>query len=140
MTTRWTSTTGTQPHTRECGEDSAAPPGLLTDRGCWRRRDRTGHFTAIVWKATTGVGCGKAWCTNMPIGSTIWTGYFYVCNYTPPGEDPRPPLRTNSIDFLQHQHLEAKRIIPAHAAGNMIGAFRENVLPVLPNAKKKQQG
>lgn len=69
--------------------------------------DAWGHFTAIVWKSTTAVGCGKAWCVNMPIGPQSWTGYYYVCNYSPPG--------------------------------NMIGAFRENVLPVLWNAKPKQQ-
>ena len=34
----------------------------------------TGHFTQVVWKSTTGLGCGfNAGCR------------MYVCNYSPPG-------------------------------------------------------
>lgn len=39
----------------------------------------TGHFTQLVWKATTSVGCGKAEC-NKP-GTP---GTFLVCEYYPP--------------------------------------------------------
>jgi uncharacterized protein YkwD len=37
---------------------------------------RTGHFTQVVWKGTTHVGCGSAECG----GQRLW-----VCNYDPPG-------------------------------------------------------
>lgn len=37
---------------------------------------QTGHFTQVVWKATTEVGCGHATCK----GNDIW-----VCNYAPFG-------------------------------------------------------
>ncbi len=35
-----------------------------------------GHYTQVVWRGTTHVGCGMASCGN----SEVW-----VCNYTPPG-------------------------------------------------------
>jgi hypothetical protein len=35
-----------------------------------------GHYTQIVWRNTTEVGCGVASCGS----SEIW-----VCNYSPPG-------------------------------------------------------
>ena len=40
-----------------------------------------GHYTQVVWKRSTEVGCGKASCT-MDSGAkkTYW-----VCNYNPPG-------------------------------------------------------
>ena len=36
-----------------------------------------GHYTQIVWKGTTDLGCGYKSCSN---GSQIW-----VCNYFPAG-------------------------------------------------------
>jgi uncharacterized protein YkwD len=36
----------------------------------------TGHFTQVVWKSTTQLGCGVAQCRGMDI---------WVCNYDPPG-------------------------------------------------------
>ncbi len=45
-----------------------------------------GHYTQIVWRATTSVGCVLHTCTGgtPPPG---WTGSwdFLVCNYVPPG-------------------------------------------------------
>ncbi len=37
---------------------------------------RTGHFTQVVWKGTTELGCGVAQCAN----AELW-----VCNYGPAG-------------------------------------------------------
>lgn len=36
-----------------------------------------GHYTQVVWKATTEVGCGKAMCADK---SQVW-----ACQYTPAG-------------------------------------------------------
>jgi pathogenesis-related protein 1 len=36
-----------------------------------------GHYTQLVWKSTTEIGCGKAICTDK---SQVW-----VCNYQPAG-------------------------------------------------------
>lgn len=36
----------------------------------------TGHWTQVVWKSTTAVGCGAARCSF---------GSFVVCRYSPPG-------------------------------------------------------
>lgn len=38
----------------------------------------TGHFTQVVWKSSTGVGCGIAKGNGA-------TNAFVSCNYTPPG-------------------------------------------------------
>ncbi|CAO3693401.1 unnamed protein product [Rhizopus stolonifer] len=40
----------------------------------------TGHFTQIVWKATTEVGCGVTACDNLGKGSKL-----YTCSYKEPG-------------------------------------------------------
>jgi uncharacterized protein YkwD len=40
----------------------------------------TGHFTQVVWKDTTRLGCGVAQCSGMDI---------WVCNYDPPGNVER---------------------------------------------------
>lgn len=38
--------------------------------------DGTGHFTQVVWKSTTQIGCGLAQCGGDDL---------LVCNYSPPG-------------------------------------------------------
>ncbi|MEW6434654.1 MAG: CAP domain-containing protein [Myxococcota bacterium] len=43
-----------------------------------------GHYTQIVWRATTSVGCAMKECTaNSPFGAGAWT--YWVCDYAPPG-------------------------------------------------------
>ena len=37
---------------------------------------QTGHFTQVVWRATTEVGCGRSQCKGMDI---------WVCEYDPAG-------------------------------------------------------
>ncbi|KAJ1288869.1 hypothetical protein BS78_02G121000 [Paspalum vaginatum] len=45
----------------------SAPPG----RSC-------GHYTQVVWRASTAVGCARVVCSNN-------AGVFIICNYYPPG-------------------------------------------------------
>ncbi|TKW31499.1 hypothetical protein SEVIR_2G110000v4 [Setaria viridis] len=45
----------------------SAPPG----KSC-------GHYTQVVWRASTALGCARAVCSNN-------AGVFIVCNYSPPG-------------------------------------------------------
>jgi pathogenesis-related protein 1 len=44
-----------------------------------------GHYTQVVWRSTTRLGCGVASCTT----GSPFTGFpqweLWVCNYTPPG-------------------------------------------------------
>ncbi len=44
-----------------------------------------GHYTQLVWRNTTSVGCAMSRCTtNSPFsGSPTW--YLVVCDYSPPG-------------------------------------------------------
>ena len=37
---------------------------------------KTGHFTQVVWRGTTAVGCGRSQCN----GLDVW-----ICQYDPPG-------------------------------------------------------
>ena len=45
-----------------------------------------GHYTQVVWRGTTRVGCARATCTtNSPFpGFSTWD--FFVCDYEPPGK------------------------------------------------------
>lgn len=45
-----------------------------------------GHYSQIVWKSTTSVGCATQYCPNglANTGSDV-SPYFTVCNYDPPG-------------------------------------------------------
>jgi len=74
------------------GENLAAgSPGAMTNYGVveywYREIDKydfahggfsmdTGHFTQVVWRGTTQIGCGTTTCG----GFQLW-----VCNYDPPG-------------------------------------------------------
>jgi len=44
----------------------------------------TGHFTQLVWKSTTKVGCGLKLCSYLQ-DAGFNNAYFLVCEYSPPG-------------------------------------------------------
>ena len=43
-----------------------------------------GHYTQIVWRESTRVGCGFADCSTLT-GASFGSGRLWVCNYDPPG-------------------------------------------------------
>ncbi len=62
-----------------CSNQSECPGGGLCANAC-------GHYTQIVWRSTTHVGCGIQTCsTNSPFGPMFPDWTFVVCNYEPPG-------------------------------------------------------
>lgn len=45
-----------------------------------------GHYTQLVWRETTHVGCVMKVCTkNSPWGAQVSEWKLWVCNYAPPG-------------------------------------------------------
>ncbi|EXJ60692.1 hypothetical protein A1O7_04845 [Cladophialophora yegresii CBS 114405] len=48
--------------------------------------EKWGHYSQIVWRSTTGVGCATQYCPNglANTGGNV-SPYFTVCNYSPPG-------------------------------------------------------
>jgi hypothetical protein len=45
-----------------------------------------GHYTQLVWRGSTVVGCGVQTCTtNSPLGASFPTWQLWVCDYAPPG-------------------------------------------------------
>ena len=51
-----------------------------------------GHYTQVVWRSSTQIGCGAAHCTTgSPFGATFPTWDFFVCDYTPAGNNGARP-------------------------------------------------
>jgi pathogenesis-related protein 1 len=44
------------------------------------RGGECGHYTQVVWRGTTHVGCASAGCPTDGMNATVW-----VCNYRPAG-------------------------------------------------------
>lgn len=47
--------------------------------------EQWGHFTQIVWKDTTHVGCATVMCNGLANIDSSMPLPFTVCNYSPPG-------------------------------------------------------
>ncbi|KAG6832150.1 hypothetical protein H0H92_004881 [Tricholoma furcatifolium] len=58
---------------------------FTADQGGYNPDDPTyNHFTQIVWKSTTEVGCAEATCNNL-FGLDTGSATYYVCLYYPAG-------------------------------------------------------
>ena len=81
------------------------------------------HFTQMVWKATTKVGCAEALCDGI-FDARFGKAKFWVCEYSPPGQF--------SSLCLPYSPLPTRTSTDSRAlAGNVYPAanFRINVQP-----------
>lgn len=76
-----------------------------------------GHFSQIVWKSTTAVGCATVDCSGRGLGGVGGNvpAHFTVCNYKSPGKHTPDGQRMN--------------IGPNKSTGNYNGEYAKNVLP-----------
>lgn len=85
--------------------------------------DQWGHFTQIVWKATTSVGCYTTDCTQSGLQNAPGTlPFFTVCNYGPAGKFTLCSL------LIARSRIKADLLI-----GNVVPLFTDNVGTPLGN-------
>lgn len=58
---------------------------------------KTGHFTQLVWKSTTHLGCALVDCT----GQNGLQGDYLVCEYNPPGNITNKSYFQNNVTSLE---------------------------------------
>lgn len=73
-----------------------------------------GHFSQIVWKGTTHVGCATVVCNSLGNVDSSEPLPFTVCNYSPPGK-----IRSFPISVQQ--------IVDIEIPGNYAGQYADNV-------------
>lgn len=59
-------------------------PGSCTDKNSDAGNEAICHYTQVVWKSSTKLGCGKG-KANVVNGQNSYNGDFWVCHYGPPG-------------------------------------------------------
>lgn len=61
-----------------------------------------GHYSQVVWKSTTGVGCAAQFCDKGTIFDDMGS-WFSVCNYFPAGKPLILSVSRQCIDNLHRQ-------------------------------------
>merc|ERR1712154_165230 len=57
---------------------------------CSQRSHSCCHYTQVVWKKTTKIGCGLSQCPELKTGrSTMRNAAYFACYYNPPGNSPQ---------------------------------------------------
>jgi Cysteine-rich secretory protein family len=76
-----------------------------------------GHFTQLVWQATTSVGCASHPCSSVVVdGQTYTNTQFTVCNYSPAGT------------YILFVYISRKlTCVLMNFAGNYAGQYDKNV-------------
>jgi pathogenesis-related protein 1 len=73
--------TGEASPTQAVAQWAEEKPLYRADGGPFRSSDMpAGHYTQVVWRSTTHIGCGRATCAK---DGYTWT--LLSCNYSPPG-------------------------------------------------------
>ncbi|EGW35295.1 uncharacterized protein SPAPADRAFT_58515 [Spathaspora passalidarum NRRL Y-27907] len=63
----------------------------------YETRTELNHFTALIWKSTTDVGCAYKNCTDLNPGTSREWGLYIVCNYEPAGNVNSEDARKDNI-------------------------------------------
>ena len=74
------------------------------------------HFSQIVWKTTTTVGCAVSYCDTRILSGNY--GWFVVCNYGPAGTSHSPSSKSHANTLL----------------GNYLGEFATDVTEPIGDA------
>lgn len=70
--------------TGKYGIDSAIQSWVIEDKNYDPNNPQASHFTQVVWKSTTKVGCAVQSCNGI-FDASFGKARFYVCEYDPPG-------------------------------------------------------
>jgi hypothetical protein len=100
-----------------------------------------GHLTAMIWNATTKVGCGASQCNPGTIYSTFWS-QFLVCQYLPAGNyiGQHPMIAPKGPPCLTCPTLPTAQVIPSTGAPGAPVAQAPVAQPTVPvgSTKPKQ--
>ncbi|KAL2835692.1 hypothetical protein BJY01DRAFT_223253 [Aspergillus pseudoustus] len=75
--------------------------------------EKWGHFSQIVWKGTTQVGCATVVCDSLGNVDSASSVPFTVCNYSPPGK----LMRTVVFSWINL----------TYSIGNYDGEYADNI-------------
>jgi hypothetical protein len=86
--------------------------------------EATGHFTQLVWKATSTVGCGRRLCVDQ--GGSGINGWYLVCEYWPRGNvigafDVQVGGSSRSFGAQLQPNLMAAAFVGLFAASILVG-------------------
>lgn len=93
-----------------------------------RTSHNTGHFTQLVWKSTTSVGCGRTECNGKGEGEA--PGWYVLLS---PLIFPTLPCSPPMLLLITLTRPSPRFVVcNYHPPGNVLGAFTQNVQPELP--------
>jgi len=96
--------------------DEITDPGYNFNNPGFYQNPGTGHFTQVVWKGTTKVGCAVTTCNPLqPLGLN---GFYFVCEYSPAGnvqgQFPTNVLRAHGQErrlFFSQRRIQGSTLV-----------------------------